>query len=389
MQGVGLGAAGDRARVEFGAYFADHQREVSMLAYRLCGEPHVAEEITADAFAEAWRCWDELTRAGNPQPEAMRAIVERLVQGRVRTAGPMQVSKGAVEPDGARVRALLAERITLIPSQDAPTVVIARITEPVEPSEPEAPATRFRRPIVLSAVIATGAVVVLGAIAMAASKGSGATHANQSPLSLAATGTIDAGATGSLTTGAAASASPSRSASASPSPSSTSASPTATHSASATPSPTNAATSAAASTGAAGGSASSRATTSDALSASASVNHGSNGSWTQLNVSTSVDQTLSALTITITVADCPGLSAAGAWDSGSGSQFNETTTQNADGSITYVFELASGDEVTPGGITFAAQFSHAYHSWNPSADTYSVTAEVADSNATGSFGGAF
>jgi hypothetical protein len=119
------------------------------------------------------------------------------------------------------------------------------------------------------------------------------------------------------------------------------------------------------------------------------VNQGSNRSWTQLDVTTSVAQTLSALTITITVANCPGLSAAGAWDSGAGGQFNETTTQNGDGSISYVFELAPGSQVTPGGISFAAQFSHSYRGWDQGSDSYSVHAVVAGSNATDSFGGGF
>jgi hypothetical protein len=119
------------------------------------------------------------------------------------------------------------------------------------------------------------------------------------------------------------------------------------------------------------------------------VNHGSNGSWTQLDVAATIDQTISALTITITVADCPGLSPAGAWDSGAGGQFTETTTVNGDGSISYVFELNPGDQVGPGDVTFAAQFSHTMRSWTAGADTYSVAATVAASGATDSLGGAF
>jgi hypothetical protein len=382
MEGVGLGAVGERARAEFGAYVAEHHRAVGMLAYRLCGERAVAEEVTADAFAEAWRCWDELTRDGAPQPEAMRSIVERLVEGRAHAAGSTPTPEAAGEPDGARVRALLAERITLIPPQDAPTVLIPRIVEPVEQSVPEAPAARFPRPVVISAAITAGAIVVLGAVAMAASGNGGSPQANHAPLSLAATGTLGAVATGPLTSAGATSASPSKSASASPSHS-PSPSPTAsTHSASA--SPTGAASSAAPSTAA-----NASATATGALTASPSVNHGSNGSWSQLDVAASISQTLSALTITITVADCPGLSPAGAWDSGAGGQFTETTTVNADGSISYVFALNPGNEVTPGDVTFAAQFSHTFHSWSASADTYSVAAVVASSGAADSFGGGF
>jgi hypothetical protein len=106
-------------------------------------------------------------------------------------------------------------------------------------------------------------------------------------------------------------------------------------------------------------------------------------------VAATIGQTLSALTITITVADCPGLSPAGAWDSGAGGEFTETTTVHADGSISYVFALNSGNEATPGDVTFAAQFSHTLHSWSASADTYSVAAVVASSGTPDSFGGSF
>jgi DNA-directed RNA polymerase specialized sigma24 family protein len=388
MKGVGLGTDGDGTWAEFGTYFAEHEREVGLLAFQLCGERDVAEELTADAFAEAWRCWDEWARVGVARSEAMRGIVQRLAQGRVRAAGrgpESQDAQDAEELDGARVRALLAERITLIPPEDAPTVVIARIVEPAEPAEESATVTtRFRRPVVISAVIVAGSLVVIGAVALAASGNGGTPQASPTPLSLAATGTFGSVATVPRTAGGATSGSPSRSASPSPSRS-PSTSPSASARASASSSPTGAASS----TVAAVTSATSAATTSGALTASASVNHGSNGSWTQLDVATTVDQPLSALTITITVADCPGLSAAGAWNSGAGGQFGETTTTNADGSITYVFALTPGNEVTPGQISFAAQFSHAVHSWSAAADTYSVTAEEAASRTTESLNGAF
>lgn len=381
-----MGAAGERARAEFGGYFVEHHREVGMLAYRLCGDRAVAEEVTADAFAEAWRRWNELAREGVPGAEAMHGIVERLIQGRVRTAGrgqPPQQPRGDEEPDAVRVSALLSERITLIPPQDAPTEVIARIVEPVEPSAPEEPEGRPRRQIALSGMITAGAVVALGVIAIAVSTGGHSAPASHPPLSLAATGTIDAAVTGAASSAAPTSASPS---SASPSPSpSHSASPSASPTPSASKSPTVATTSAAPSTTTAPPS-----TTSAALTAYASVNSGSNRSWTQLDVATTVAQTLSALTISITVADCPGLSATGAWNSGASGQFVETTTQNGDGSITYVFELTPGSEVTSGAdISFAAQFSHYFHGWSAGADSYSVDAVVAGSNATDSFGGAF
>lgn len=378
MEGVGLGTAGEDTWSAFNAYFADQQREIGMLAYRLCGAADVAEEVAADAFAEAWRRWDELTGdAARPSAAAMGAIVERLVQRRVHRAGRTPTPRAAGEPDMARVRALLFERISLIPPQDAPTVTIPRIVEPIAGDEPEPAGRRFPRPLLIGGLIATGAVVVIGAIATAASNSGSPTDTN-APLSLAASGTMGAvasAAPGSVNT----SASPSPSASASPS-----------HSPSASPTPTASTPSASPSTTAPAQSASATGSTSapDALTVAAAVNGGSNSSWTQLDVTTSVQQNLSALTITINVAYCSQLNAAGAWDSGAGGQFDETTTQNGDGSITYVFALTSGDEVTPGDISFAAQFSHSRHGWSASADSYSVSAEAAGGG-TETFSGSF
>jgi hypothetical protein len=388
MEGVGLGATGESAWARFGAYFSAQQREVGLLAYRLCGERAVAEEVTADAFAEAWRRWDELARDEASRPEAMHEIVQRLAQGRLHGAGRPPAPQGAQQPehelDGVRIRALLSERVTLIPPEDAPTMVIARITEPEGQSAPGESDPRIRRPVVLSTAVTAGTLLLLGAIAMAVSTSGGAAQAKQSPLSLAETGAIGTIVAGPANSAIPASPSPSRSASASPSHS-PSASPSKTPSASVSASPTGAANSQSPSTGAA---ATSATPSSPALSVSASVNHGSNSSWTQLNVTTSVEQPLSALTVTIDVARCAGLSSAGAWDNGSGGQFSETTSQNNDGSITYVFTANSGSEVSTGDITFAAAFSH-YHGWTASADTYSVSAQVAASGATQSFSGTF
>ncbi|MBR7829469.1 hypothetical protein KDK95_24400 [Actinospica sp. MGRD01-02] len=388
MESVGLDAGAERARPDFGAYFAEYHREVCTLAYRLCGDRAVAEEVTADAFAEAWRVWDELTRDdAPPAEEAMREIVARLVEGRARGAARKPAAAdGVVRADSGRIRALLAERITLIPPQDAPTVLIPRIADLAEEgSADEDSATRFRRPMVLSAVVGVGALAVIAVIALAASGGTSAKTSNQSPLSLAATGTIASAVPGSVTNSAVASGSASASASASPSRS-PSPSPSPTRTASASASATTA-TSAAATAAAAA--ATTSASAPDALSVATGVT-GGNSSWTELNVSTTVNQTLSALTITINVASAPGLRAASAWNSGAGGQFSETTTQNNDGSITYTFSLNSGQQVGSGSsISFAAQFSHNNRGWSASADTYAVSATVASSGATASYGGSF
>lgn len=392
MDGVEVGGAGEWARAGFGAFFAEQRREVGLLAQRLCGKRDVAEEIAADAFAEAWRRWEELTAAGAPAA-AMGGIVERLVHERAdraarRSRAPqggaaIAAAGGQGEPDGERVRALLAERLALIPPQDAPTVVIAKIVE-AGPADADARraglAAKLRRPAPIAAgAIVAVALVAAGAIAMSGS-GGGPAPADHQALQVADTGAAGDSAGDSASPSVSA-ASPSASASASATATaSASASPSASPSASAKPSaPASSSAATASST-----------PTTTLLTASASADYqDKNSTWTELDVTTSIKQPLSALTITITVADCDGLSARGSWDSGAGGAFSTTTTTNADGSITYVFQLKSGHEVDQGSIDFAAQFTHQSQAWKASADSYSIVAQAAGSSATANLTGSF
>jgi RNA polymerase sigma-70 factor (sigma-E family) len=43
---------------EFADVFAAHHAEALRLAYLLCGDPHRAEDITADAFVKLYKRWD-------------------------------------------------------------------------------------------------------------------------------------------------------------------------------------------------------------------------------------------------------------------------------------------------------------------------------------------
>ena len=71
MSGTGP-RAGDAARAEFDDCFARHHTELCRVAFLLCGDQRAAEEIVADAFAEAWRRWD-----AGVQPDAQMAVVLR------------------------------------------------------------------------------------------------------------------------------------------------------------------------------------------------------------------------------------------------------------------------------------------------------------------------
>ena len=389
MEGVELDAPGDRTRADFGAFFAEHHRELGLRAYRLSGDRQVAEEVTADAFAEAWRRWDEISRSESPAAE-MRRILARYAQDRLRRADPNE-PQDPYEPDTTHIQALLFERIALIPQPRTMTVLRGG-RGGVEHSRRRVTIgpRRFRRPGAVRIVIAVNAAAAVIAIVVAMTTGgSSAAHSKSVPVSMAdPSATAASPAHAGTATGAV--ASPSASAGASLSP-------TATFN-----QPTNSATSFSAATTAAAvlGAPSTSATASSTptvtttkfanfLTASGTVSVNSSTTWTELDVETDIAKALRSLTITFTVEPCPGLTADADWDDGASGQFSETTTTNANGSITYVFVLTPGDEVGPGDVTFAVQFSHDASGWDAGADTYDVAATKASTGSADDLGGSF
>jgi RNA polymerase sigma-70 factor (sigma-E family) len=71
------------ARHAFAAFFTAHHRELGRLAYLLSGDRDAAEDITAEAFAEAWRRWEQVSRADSPLGY-VRRIVVNLAADRIR-----------------------------------------------------------------------------------------------------------------------------------------------------------------------------------------------------------------------------------------------------------------------------------------------------------------
>ena len=61
-------------RAAFDVFFADHYRELARFAYLLTGDHHAADDVTAEAMAEAWRSWTRVASADWPL-----AYVRRIV----------------------------------------------------------------------------------------------------------------------------------------------------------------------------------------------------------------------------------------------------------------------------------------------------------------------
>lgn len=76
---VGRSGGGDRA--EFEAFFAGHYRELARFAYLLTGEHDAADDVTAEALAEAWKGWTRVSGADRPLAY-VRRIVANLAADR-------------------------------------------------------------------------------------------------------------------------------------------------------------------------------------------------------------------------------------------------------------------------------------------------------------------
>lgn len=83
MAATAPGATDNAARQAFGVFFTSHHRELGRLAFLLSGDQDAAEDLTAEAFAEAWRRWGNVTRADSPLAY-VRRIVVNLAADRIR-----------------------------------------------------------------------------------------------------------------------------------------------------------------------------------------------------------------------------------------------------------------------------------------------------------------
>jgi RNA polymerase sigma-70 factor (sigma-E family) len=83
MAATAPGATDNAARQAFGVFFTSHHRELGRLAFLLSGDQDAAEDLTAEAFAEAWRRWGNVTQADSPLAY-VRRIVVNLAADRIR-----------------------------------------------------------------------------------------------------------------------------------------------------------------------------------------------------------------------------------------------------------------------------------------------------------------
>ena len=66
-------------RAAFDLFFADHYRELARFAYLLTGDHHAADDVTAEAMAEAWQGWTRVASADRPLAYVRRIVANIAV----------------------------------------------------------------------------------------------------------------------------------------------------------------------------------------------------------------------------------------------------------------------------------------------------------------------
>ncbi|MEV3856527.1 hypothetical protein AB0J38_19645 [Streptomyces sp. NPDC050095] len=118
------------------------------------------------------------------------------------------------------------------------------------------------------------------------------------------------------------------------------------------------------------------ATTDGPLWSDGSVDPGSNDYWAQSNVTFKTQQSLSALTVELRVAQTGGVTNTGSWRSRPADDFTVSVTER-DGFLIYRWTLKPGRTVPSGEFVFAGQYDHATGGRDAGGDTYTVTGRTA------------
>lgn len=104
---------GTRADEEFAAFVREHSPRLQVIARGLCGDPHLAEDLTQQALERAYLRWGRVRRADEPFAYVRRILVNVHHDRQRRRPWREQPTENAVEPAGGGVAAtdrLVADR---------------------------------------------------------------------------------------------------------------------------------------------------------------------------------------------------------------------------------------------------------------------------------------
>jgi RNA polymerase sigma-70 factor (sigma-E family) len=65
----------DEAGTQFDAFFEQHHRDLARLAFLLSGDHDAADDLTAEALAEAWKRWGKVMDCDSPLAYVRRIVV--------------------------------------------------------------------------------------------------------------------------------------------------------------------------------------------------------------------------------------------------------------------------------------------------------------------------
>jgi len=119
MSGNELSARDEAARSAFDNLFVRHHTELCRLVYLLSGDQRVAEEIVADAFAEAWRRWEPGTGV-DAQLASVRRNTIRIATNRVHALADVRAGEAVADT---------REALAKLPSVRRACVVLSHFCE--------------------------------------------------------------------------------------------------------------------------------------------------------------------------------------------------------------------------------------------------------------------
>ncbi|NYI05591.1 SigE family RNA polymerase sigma factor [Allostreptomyces psammosilenae] len=114
---------------EFMEFATARSAHLFRTAYLLCGDWHLAEDLTQTTLATLYRHWKRVRRADNPAAYAQAAVVRaflshrRLRRATERPTGTLPDTPQA-EPDDAALRVTLLAALRELPAKDRAVVVL-------------------------------------------------------------------------------------------------------------------------------------------------------------------------------------------------------------------------------------------------------------------------
>jgi RNA polymerase sigma-70 factor (sigma-E family) len=129
---MGVFGRGDPRESDFVAYYASHANQLRNTAYLLCGDWHLAEDLTQNAFTKLYQAWHRIERHDVLDQYTRRVLVRAFLDERrrpwrrERATVPGSADLDAVAPDQGRPdeRVVLRTALARLPKRRRAVLVL-------------------------------------------------------------------------------------------------------------------------------------------------------------------------------------------------------------------------------------------------------------------------